>query len=300
MIKKILFGPELLSELEYYYNDILNFIDNDEKILNIYGDIGCGKSTLTKLYLNKRNINYTLFEDYNLSINSINNFFNQLTEVNILSYFNNFGKQLIVIDNYDYFLFNFSDILKDLNFKFIIISNKLHFKKNCIYVINPSRIYLEGLYNSIINCDQTIKPKSINFNKCDNFLKFYNLVYNFESTFDEFIYNKNIIKKIHEQKNLILDNYDINDIHVNYLNYCYDIDTVCQCASILHDSLQFINTDYYQIINNFLIINLSKPIDHIEKYKLNYHKKNKIILECKKNICSPLELSYIKIIKNKK
>lgn len=297
-LNKEIYRPELLSELEYYYNDIFDFINNDIKILNIYGDIGCGKTTIVKLYLNKSNINYIILEDYNLTNNSINDFFNQLTEINILSYFNNCTKQLIIIDNYDNFSFNFLDIINKLNFKFIIISQQLHFKNN-IHITNPSRLYIEGLYNSIKNYSDN-KINNISFDKCNNFLKFYNLLFNFDSVFDDFLNNKTVIKKIYKEKNLNLNNYDINIVHNNYLNSCYDLETCVKCSDILYNSLFFICTDYYQIINNFLIVNLNKSIDTTISTKLNYHKKSKIIKECIKNSCSPLELCYIKNIKNKK
>ena len=34
-----------------------------------------------------------------------------------------------------------------------------------------------------------------------------------------------------------LDNYDINIVHINYLNSCYDLETCVRCSDILYNSL---------------------------------------------------------------
>jgi hypothetical protein len=288
-----MYNPELISELEYNYDILSNFINDNNKILNIYGSIGCGKTTVVKLYL--KNFTYHYISDYNMSDDNFINYISKLTPIDILSYFNNNIKSpIIVIDNYDYFKFKFKDVEKYFKpFKIIIISNKCHFKYN-LFIKPPSEEYLYNLRDSINIC----YDKKYNLVNLSSFSKFFssleldkNIVYDlFNEELDE-------LELIFKTKNLELDNYDINNVHISYLNSIESVYKADTCSHIMSDSILMLNTPFYQVMTNMLIYSLDKKIGYLKKLKLNYHTKNKIIKECFNLNTNPIDLSLVKIIK---
>lgn len=290
-----MYYPVLTSELEKNYDILQDFVDNEEKILNVYGKSGCGKTTVVKLYLN--DVNYHYIDDYNQQLESFIDFIKKLTRVNVLSYFMcDLKNSIIVIDNYDYFSYNLKDYYKYIkDFKIIIISNIKHFN-NSLYIEPPSESYLVGLMYSI-NAYCNKKYKNLNFD--NSFLKFYSsLSHSDKIEFDEFCTDVENLRKIYRYKCIDINLNDINNIQSTYL-YHTNMDNLDRVYANLSDSITMINSDYYNIINNLIIQTLDSEITVIKKVKLNYHKRNKILKEASVLVVSPLELSLVKKIKLK-
>lgn len=290
-----MYCPVLTSELERNYDIIKDFINNEEKLLNIYGNSGCGKTTVVKLYLS--NINYHYIDDYNQPLESFVDFIKKLTSVDVLSYFmGNLKNSIIVIDNYDYFSYNYKDYYKYIkDFKIIILSTIKHFN-NSLHIEPPTEDYLVGLMYSI-NAYCNKKYKNLNFDK--SFLKFYSSVLHSDKIeFDDFCTDVENLKKIYRYKCIDVSLNDINNIQSSYIYYT-NIDNLDSIYSNLSDSIMMISSDYYNIVNNLIIKMLDSEITTIKKVKLNYHKRNKIIKEASELMVSPLELSLVKKIKLK-
>jgi energy-coupling factor transporter ATP-binding protein EcfA2 len=290
-----MYYPVLTSELEKNYDIIQDFVNNEEKILNVYGKSGCGKTTVVKLYLN--DINYHYIDDYNQQLESFVDFIKKLTSVNVLSYFmGDLKSSIIVIDNYDCFSYKLKDYYKHIkDFKIIIISNIKYFN-NSLYIEPPSESYLVGLMYSI-NAYYNKKYKNLNFD--NSFLKFYSSVSHSDKiVFDEFCTDIENIRKIYRYKCIDVSLNDINNIQSTYL-YHTSMDNLDNVYSNLSDSITLINYEYYNIINNLIIQMLDSEITSVKKVKLNYHRRNKILKESAELIISPLELSLVKKIKLK-
>lgn len=290
-----MYYPVLTSELEKNYVMIQDFVNNEEKILNVYGKSGCGKTTVVKLYLNDYNYHY--IDDYNKQLESFIDFIKKLTRVNVLSYFMcDLKNSIIVIDNYDYFSYKLKDYYKYIkDFKIIIISNIKHFN-NSLYIEPPSESYLVGLMYSI-NAYCNKKYKNLNFD--NSFLKFYSsLSHSDKIDFDEFCTDIENLKKIYRYKCIDINLNDINNIQSTYL-YHTNMDNLASVYANLSNSITMINSEYYNVINNLIIQTLDSEITVIKKVKLNYHKRNNILKETSELIVSPLDLSLVKKIKLK-
>lgn len=285
--------PELTSELEREYIELkhLNF-----KLLNVYGPSGCGKTTIVKTYL--KNINYNYIDDYNQSYDTFVTFLKKLTRINVMSYFiNDMSNSIIVIDNYDDYYFSYKDYSKYLeNFKVIIISRIKYFK-NFLYISPPSDEYLSMLI-LLINKFYDKRCNKVNTN--GSFIQFFTSINsNYYEDFDNFNTDLESLSLIYETKDLNITSYDINDIHYSYLYNVNNLDTLNKCADNISTSIQFVGTDYYHVINNIIIYSLDSKIECINKFKLNYHRRNNIIRECKNFSVTPNELNLVKKIKNK-
>lgn len=285
--------PELTSELETNYPELKNL---NFKLLNVYGPSGCGKTTIVKTYL--KNVNYHYIDDYNQSYDTFITILKKLTRVNVMSYFvNDMSNSIVVIDNYDDYYFSYKDYSKYLvNFKVIIISRIKYFK-NFLYISPPSDEYL-SLLILLINKFYNKGYNKVNTN--GSFIQFFTSINSsYYEDFDNFNTDLESLSLIYETKDLNITSYDINYVHYSYLYYVNNLDTLNKCADNISTSIQFIGTDYYHVINNIIIYCLDSNIKYIDKPKLNYHRRNNIIRECKSFSVTPNELSLVKKIKNK-
>lgn len=285
--------PELTSELETSYPELKNL---NFKLLNVYGPSGCGKTTIVKTYL--KNVNYHYIDDYNQSYDTFITILKKLTCVNVMSYFvNDMSNSIVVIDNYDDYYFSYKDYSKYLvNFKVIIISRIKYFK-NFLYISPPSDEYL-SLLILLINKFYNKGYNKVNTN--GSFIQFFTSINSsYYEDFDNFNTDLESLSLIYETKDLNITSYDINDVHCSYLYNVNNLDTLNKCADNISTSIQFVGTDYYHVINNIIIYCLDSKIKYIDKPKLNYHRRNNIIRECKSFSVTPNELSLVKKIKNK-
>jgi hypothetical protein len=287
--------PQYLSEFENVYPIIHSFLNDDEHILNIYGDIGCGKTTLVNFYL--KDVNYHYLEDYTYNLVKFQEYLKKLCPTNVLSYFitRDIKRDIIVIDNYDMFDINYKNLFKTLNdFKLIVISNKPYFKYK-VEVKPPSDIYLYHLLSAINTVNNT-NHSTVNIDGC--FHKFLSsMKYGSTVEYDRFESEIDTLKSIYNG-NLNLDIHDISNVHSSYPRYIKSIDKLCSIADSVSYSIDFSGLNYYQELNQLIIRQLDAPIECITYLKLNYQKKNAVLKYCNRYNCSPLDLSLIKIIKS--
>jgi energy-coupling factor transporter ATP-binding protein EcfA2 len=285
--------PIISSELEH---DISLNLD-DKTPLNIYGPHGSGKTTLVKLILKENHRVYHYIDDYSLTLENLMDNLQKITKVDVLSYFMNKVKDsIIVFDNFDSCNIKLNCLLPKLKeYKIIIIS---HFKylDNSIYLKMPSRDYLIGVFLAY----KILTGINLNLNDVDvdkSFFHFNNSLSLVHKSVHDIFYNDDILllETIYKTRDLYNINYDTNNVHISYPNYCKSLKTLEKCSSILSDSLMY-NNEYYNTLNNILIHNLDSPINSIQKTKINYYNRAKIIKQCKDYNCEPLELSLVKFI----
>lgn len=284
--------PIYTSELE---NDYPKLNDN-YSLINVYGPIGSGKTTIIKTYM--RNKNYHYIDNYNQTMEQFIDHLSKLTRVDVMSYFlNSLEPITLVIDNYDYFSFKYKDIQKYIkNFKIIIVSISKYFD-NSIYIQPPSNEYLISLLYTINNL---FNKNYQDVNLEGSFLKFFSsLEHGYNIEFDKFYSELECLSDIYNNKNIHLILYDINNVHVNYLEYVDSIESLSYLSGIISDSIVLNGTEYYQCLTNMVVYNLDSKITNIRNIKVNYHKKTKIQKECLEYYNNPLELSLVKKIKNK-
>lgn len=283
------FSPELTSELEHDYP----ILKESNKFLNVYGPSGCGKTTIVKTYMKNRTYHY--IDDYNQSIKNFVEYILKITRVDVMSYFmNNLEDTTIVIDNYDYFNFNYNDIEKYMkNFNIIVISLTRQFKDS-LYIPPPSDEYLLSLLTSI-NCLSDKNYIDVNIN--GSFLKFFSsITHGNIIQFDNFYSELECLSNIYDTKDINLQVYDINNLQHTYLYHINDISRLAYLSDIVADSILFNGTEYYQCISNMVVYTLDSKITCIKSNKLNYHRRYQIQKDCNKLNTIPEELSLIKKI----
>lgn len=284
------FIPELISELEHDYP----ILKESNKFINVYGPIGCGKTTIVKTYMNGRNYHY--IDDYNQTLDQFIEFLKKITQIDIMSYFtNNLENTTLIFDNYDYFSFKYKEIEKYVkDFNIIIISITKYFEKS-VYIQLPTDEYLLSLLH-MINYIYNKNYKNVNVE--GSFLKFFSsLQHGDRIHFDNFYSELERLSNIFETKNINLILYDINNVQQTYLYHVNDIEYASYLSDTVSASIMFNGTEYYQCISNIIVYSLDSKITTIKSANLNYHKRTKIQKECKKLDVSPLELSLVKKIK---
>lgn len=282
--------PELTSELENEYP----LLKESNKFINVYGPIGCGKTTIVKTYMNGRNYHY--IDDYNQTSDQFIEFLKKITQIDVMSYFtNNLKKTTLIFDNYDYFSFKYKEIEKYVkDFNIIIISITKYFD-NSVYIQPPTDEYLLYLLH-MINYIYNKNYKNVNIE--GSFLKFFSSIQHGDTiVFDNFYSELDCLSNIYETKNINLVLYDINNVQQNYLYHVNKINLASYLADIVSQSISFIGTEYYQCISNMIVYSLDSKITSIKSVKLNYHKITKIQKECTRLGVNPSELSLVKKIK---
>lgn len=284
------FIPELISELEHDYP----ILKESNKFINVYGPIGCGKTTIVKTYMNGRNYHY--IDDYNQTLDQFIEFLKKITQIDVMSYFtNNLENTTLIFDNYDYFSFKYKEIEKYVkDFNIIIISITKYFEKS-VYIQLPTDEYLLSLLY-MINYIYNKNYKNVNVE--GSFLKFFSSIQHGDRIhFDNFYSELECLSNIFETKNINLILYDINNVQQTYLYHVNDIEYASYLSDTVSASIMFNGTEYYQCISNIIVYSLDSKITTIKSANLNYHKRTKIQKECKKLDVSPLELSLVKKIK---
>lgn len=281
--------PELTSELEHDYP----ILKETSKFLNVYGPIGCGKTTVVKTYMKNRSHHY--IGDYNQTLEQFVDFIKKINNVDVMSYFTNQKENTtIIIDNYDYYSFKYKDVEKYLrSFNIIVISNVKYFE-NALYIQQPSDEYLLGLLYSINNVYDT-DYVDVNINR--SFLKFFSSIkFGSSIEFDNFYSELQCLSDIYYTKNINLLLYDVNNMHNTYLYHVNSIDKAANLSDAVSASILLSCTEYYQCISNMIVYSLDNKIKSIANIKLNYHTRSKIYKECKKRNVDPCELSIVKKI----
>ena len=284
------FIPELTSELENEYS----LLKETNKFINVYGPIGCGKTTIVKTYMNGRNYHY--IDDYNQTLDQFIEFLKKITQIDVMSYFtNNLENTTLIFDNYDYFSFKYKEIEKYVkDFNIIIISITKYFD-NSVYIQPPTDEYLLSLLY-MINYIYNKNYKNVNIE--GSFLKFFSSIQHGDRIhFDNFYSELECLSNIFETKNINLILYDINNVQQTYLYHVNDIEYASYLSDTVSASIMFNGTEYYPCISNIIVYSLDSKITTIKSANLNYHKRTKIQKECKKLDVSPLELSLVKKIK---
>ena len=284
------FIPELISELEHDYP----ILKESNKFINVYGPIGCGKTTIVKTYMKGRNYHY--IDDCNQTLDQFIEFLKKITQIDVMSYFtNNLENTTLIFDNYDYFSFKYKEIEKYVkDFNIIIISITKYFEKS-VYIQMPTGEYLLSLLH-IINYIYNKNYKNVNVE--GSFLKFFSSIQHGDKIhFDNFYSELECLSNIYETKNINLILYDINNVQQTYLYHVNDIEYASYLSDTVSASIMFNGTEYYQCISNIIVYSLDSKITTIKTANLNYHKRTKIQKECKKLDVSPLELSLVKKIK---
>ena len=163
------YKPELLTELEYEYPEIIMYL-NENKSFIVNGPKFCGKSTIVKLYLKLLNYDYLLIDDFSLSKEQIMNKLNSVTK-SVMSFFLN-KKFIILIDNFDLFENKTKEYLieKSKNSIYLIITNKyLNFTIDFVRLKKLSFDYISNLYCNIFfienNCNCQTVPICNNINQ---------------------------------------------------------------------------------------------------------------------------------------
>lgn len=292
------YKPKYISELEFEYNNIINFLGSNKSFI-VNGPKNSGKSTIVKLYLEYLDYDYLLLDDSNISKDDLLENIKFKTK-SVFSYFYN-KKFIIVIDNFELFNINVRDLIiqKSKKIQFLIITNKyLNTNINFLRINNYSINYLLDLYCIIYflekgyNCDYIPEFKTISemysileFNiNSNNDNNDYLIIYdNFEYKFNDLVQEQNfedklyILDKISSynifQYNLIYNFKSIDDLANNYNNLC--------------DSLSFYNNynlninlvEYYSILS---IIGTSYNLNKFKIHKENFQMKKKINLKYNK------------------
>ena len=301
-----LYKPLYLSELEEEYPLFIDYL-NSNKTFIVNGTKGCGKSTITKLYLQKLNYDYLLIDDFSLTKDNIIEKIKFRTN-SVFSYFYN-QKYIVVIDNFDLFDNSVRDYIINNSSKsqYIIITQKyLNFKINYIRINPYTTNYILNLYCNIYflekgyNCNDIPRVNNISqmfsileFNLtthvCDTIINnsnesnVSNESNNYKFFFDKFDFNlndiireKNFIKKLY-----IIDKINSYGIFHNNIIYNYNsIDDLADSYEYLSCSLLFlhninINMEYYSILS---IIGTSQKLKDFKIYKEHFQirKKNNL------------------------
>jgi hypothetical protein len=285
------YKPILLSELEQDYPFKL-YLDSKKSFI-VNGSKGCGKSTITKLYLKTYNYDYLLIDDFNLPKDNIIDKIKYKTR-SIYSFFYN-KKYIILIDNFDlYDNFTKDFIINDTsNFQYVIITNKfLNVNINYIRINNYTYDYICDLYLIIYfletNYNTVDIPNFENISEMFTILEFNlntnnynnnNNNNNYEIIFDKFNYtiNELIKEKNFNKKIYILDKFDSYSVFQNNLIYNYDnIDELADIYDNLSSSMNFYNNlnnlPYYSICS---IIGTSYKLDNFQIIKENFQIRKK-------------------------
>ena len=284
----IKYKPELLSELEYEYPKIIEYL-NLNKTFIINGKKSSGKSTITKLYLKLLNYDYLLLDDYSLTKDQIYEKIKFRTN-SVFSYFYN-KKYTIVVDNFDLFNSSVKDFIisNSEKYQYIIITQKyLNSKFNYIYINNYSQEYLIDIYNSIFlletdniynrvsnfnnitqmfsilefdirNCNASNETNVSNASNASNKTNVSNVSNvsnesnNFKLFFDEFNFNLSDVvnEKNFGKKLYIIDKINAyNTFHDNIAYNYNSIDDLSESYDYLSNSLLFLDSVSYCNINS--------------------------------------------------
>lgn len=302
--------PISLSELEIEYPNFIEFL-NTNKTFIINGSKNCGKSTITKLYLNLLNYDYLLLDDPHISKEYIIDKL-QYTTKSVFSYFLN-QNYVVVIDNFDSFDNSTKELLLKYSLKsqFIIITNKyLNSKINYIRFHNYSIDYLMNLYVTIyfletnkncsdipefenicqmfsildfnlntINNSKSIKSKN-NKQKSNNESSIESC--NYKLFFDKFHYEYNdlVSEKNFKKKLYILDKFTSYSVFQNNIIYNYNnIDDLAESYDLLSTSLCFLetgcalnNTNFNANLEYYPILSIIGTTYKLDSFKI--HKEN--------------------------
>lgn len=298
--------PISLSELELEYPNFIKLLYTNKTFI-VNGSKNCGKTIITKLYLNTLNYDYLLLNDPYISKEYIIDKL-QYTTKSVFSYFLN-QKYVVVIDNFDLFDNNTKELLLKYSLKsqFIIITNKyLNSKINYIRFQDYSIDYLMNLYVTIFfletnkNCLDipefenicqmfSILDFNINtINKSTNKLNNNEDSSNYKLFFDKFNYEYNdlVSEKNYKKKLYVLDKFTSYSVFQNNIIYNYNnIDDLAESYDFLSTSLYFLeggstlnNTnfnyylEYYPILS---IIGTTYKLDSFKIYKENFQIRKK-------------------------
>jgi hypothetical protein len=259
-------APELSSELERCY-DL-----NVDGLLNVYGPVGCGKTTIVKCLLQHKK--YYYLEDHTLSLNNFIETIKKFTPNDVLTSFKSeYVKSIVLIDNYDFYSFKIKDYRRYLkDFDIIVISNESHFS-NSLFIPHPSEEYLNDLLMSIeAFCGERYKSAILT----KSFHHFYNSLHLGDYYFtDKYRNELDTIRYIKKNKDYDVNNYNYGSIYASYVKACDDIDHVAVVASNLSDALVIDYPVYSSIVNGCIInINLLDSLTSIPK--MNYSKRNNL------------------------
>lgn len=295
--------PISLSELENEYPNFIEFL-NTNKTFIINGSKNCGKSTITKLYLNLLNYDYLLLNDPYISKEYIIDKL-QYTTKSVFSYFLN-QNYVVVIDNFDLFDYSTKELLLKYSLKsqFIIITNKyLNSKINYIRFNNYSIDYLMNLYVNIYfletnkNCSyipefenicQMFSILDFNLNTISNSKsnndkkKSINESDDYKLFFDKFHYEYNdlVSEKNFQKKLYILDKFTSYSVFQNNIIYNYNnIDDLAESYDFLSTSLCFLetgcalnNTNFNANLEFYPILSIISTTYKLDSFKI--HKEN--------------------------
>jgi len=297
---------------DFYLNDIsINNINlwkkKYDKPLFIYGETGCGKSTLSNIIVNN-SPNILIDISYIKNIKKINDIIDKSIETNcVLSFFNNKKESKILIfddlqDFYNNDKINFNNLLK--------IFNKLKKIKYPIIIIasNIKPVKINNLYTKAfkvsIKYNNDIYKKIVNkyFNKCE--YNHYN--YNINQMKNDILFNSNIDRydKINNIDNIFNNNLSIDYVITYYYESYYISQILLTNIIYLSNSFEDILYIYnYQLLSDiffnnhlrvyniifsiypFLLVKLNKKELKNNKYLNDYYK----LLKLKKtNLYNPL------------
>ena len=285
---------------------IINFINNSNKPIFVYGKSGSGKTTILKKlpFLVKF-----------ISIQDINSYEDLIifAQPSIIEKFNNNNnKQICVIDNIDYLQNNDKKILTLLlkqfkinekkkytnNFKFILCGTNNYDKKikeiikYCNYVVIQSNNNI--LYNNYEKNIQNNIKIIMNKELKDNYI-----IENEKAT-QSLLFHENIIDLIKSKKDIIFYKLFLKNL----------------CIGDYFDRISFQKqlwifneiTYYFKILHNYTLYkkSLLQPKKNSEyrftkiltKYSNEYNNNNFIIEICNKLNCSKKELYYLVLNKN--
>ena len=291
-----LYKPLYLSELEEEYPLFIDYLNSDKTFI-VNGTKGCGKSTITKLYLQKLNYDYLLIDDFSLTKDNIIEKIKFRTN-SVFSYFYN-QKYIVVIDNFDLFDNSVRDYIMNNSSKsqYIIITHKyINFKINYIrinlyttnYILNLycNIYFLEKGYNCyeipiVDNISQMFSIIEFNLNTSEsnesNESNNYKIFFDkFDFKLNDIIKEKNFIKKLY-----IIDKINSYGIFHHNIIYNYNsIDDLADSYEYLSCSLLFlcninISMEYYSIIS---IIGTSQKLKDFKIHKEHFQirKKNNL------------------------
>ena len=286
------YKPVLLSELEFEYDKIFKYLDNNKSFI-INGPKECGKSTIVKLYLKRACYDYTLIDDYTLTSVHLINILETLNQTNIINCFGS-KRSIIVFDNFDLFSPKIKNYILTLKLNYILVTNSfLNSKFDYVYINMPSIQYLNHLYNCIYYLEKddfvidipVFKNLNEMYSSLDLILNtnsFHLTSYSNKYEYNDF-YSNNL--SFNDKVNIINSYTDYSEYLNSYLNGISSLDNCQKATDYISNALMFTNNNdngYYRILT---FIGSGQYIDKKFKYT-----KQKIIVKKKKDLLIPSNL----------